>query len=103
MFRSTVIRLPNDMPYEVCPTLTEVFEFKYELRDDWALLLDNLGYCFEAGVQPQSNLFAGDGEMVMWQLHWTMLGKLTNMTRLSPVPDPVSSPEDDMEERRRIN
>jgi hypothetical protein len=97
-FASHITHLPNDIPYEVCPTLTEVFEFKYDDPGDWELILDNLGYCFERGVQPISDLFVGPGEMELFQLHWTMLCKLTNMTRLEPVD---MSPEDDMEHDRR--
>lgn len=83
---SRVIHLPNNMPYEVCPNLTEVLEFKYDDPSDWAIILDNLGYCFAVGDTPTTSLFVGDGvEMEMWDLHWVMLGKLTNMTRLDPV------------------
>lgn len=82
MFTTTLTHLPNNLPFEVLPHLTEVWQFKYDNTEDWSLILDNLGACFEYGRTPDKQLAfgsEGDGELEMLELHWMMLGKITHM------------------------
>lgn len=79
MFSSRITHL---QPVGDSIQLMEVWEFKYDDPSDYAWLLDNLGYCFESGEVDRMQ-FTGPGECLgLARLHWVMLGKLTNMTRL---------------------
>lgn len=81
-FTSRVIHLPQ--PF-MLKELIEVWEFTYDATSDYICILDALGQAFASGESPaKRELFAG-GDMEMFNLHWVMLCKITNMTRLKEV------------------